>query len=69
MGRDYTALVLKIRGKYFKLEGFAKDLGITVSTLRNKLMGKNDWKREEIIKAAELLDLTPDEILFYFFNF
>ncbi len=69
MERDYTALVLRIRGKYFKFEGFANDLGITISTLRNKLMGKNDWKREEIIKAAELLDLTPDEILSYFFNF
>ncbi len=69
MGRDYSALILKIRSKYLKFEDFANDLGITVCTLRNKLSGKNDWKREEMIKAAELLDLTPDEILFYFFNY
>lgn len=67
MGRDYTALILKIRGKYLKLEDFANDLGITVCTLRNKLSGRNDWKREEMIKAAELLDLTPEEILAIFF--
>lgn len=69
MGRDYSALILKIRSKYLKFEDFANDLGITITTLNNKLKGKTDWKREEMIKAAELLDFSPDEILFYFFNF
>lgn len=69
MGRDYSALILKIRSKYLKFEDFANDLGITMSTLSNKLKGKTDWKREEMIKAAELLGFSPDDILFYFFNF
>ena len=69
MERDYSALVLKIRSKYLKFEDFANDLGINLVTLGNKLKGKTDWKREEMIKAAELLDLTPEEILLYFFNF
>lgn len=69
MGRDYSALILKIRGKYLKFEDFANDLGITMSTLNNKLKGKTDWKREEMVKAAELLGFSPNEILFYFFNF
>lgn len=69
MGRDYTELLKKIRGKYLKLEDFANDLDITMATLRGKLVGKTDWKREEMVKAAELLDLTPEEILHYFFNF
>ena len=68
MGRDYTALILKIRSKYLKFEDFASDLGMNITTLSNKLKGNTDWKREEIIKAAELLDLTPEEILFYFFS-
>ena len=69
MERDYTALIFRIRSKYLRLEDFAKDLGITICTLTSKLKGKTDWKREEMIKAAELLDFTPDEILSYFFNF
>lgn len=69
MGRDYSALILKIRSKYLKFEDFAKDLGINSATLNNKLKGKTDWKREEMIKAAELLDFSPDEILHYFFNY
>ena len=67
MGRDYTELIMKIRGKYRRFEDFAKDLGITISTLSNKLAGKTDWKREEMIKAAELLDLTTEEFLRIFF--
>lgn len=69
MDRDYSALILKIRSKYLKFEDFANDLGINLTTLSNKLKGKTDWKREEMVKAAELLDLSPEEILFYFFNF
>ena len=67
MGRDYSVLMLKIRGKFFRLEDFANELGITLATLRSKITGKYDWKREEIIKVAELLDLTPEEILAIFF--
>ena len=69
MGRDYSELIMKIRGKYLKLEDFASDLGINSTTLNNKLMGRTDWKREEMIKAAELLGLSAEEILHYFFNF
>lgn len=67
MGRDYSELIMKIRGKYLKLEDFASDLGINSTTLNNKLMGRTDWKREEMIKAAELLGLSAEEILHYFF--
>ena len=69
MEKDYMELCMKIRGKYMRTEDFATDLGISVTTLNSKLTGKTDWKREEMVKAAELLDLTPEEILYYFFNF
>ena len=67
MNRDYSELRKKIRGKYLRLEDFAKDLGITAGTLTFKLSGKSEWSRAEIEKAAELLELTPNEILHYFF--
>lgn len=68
MGRNYTELRKKIRSKYLVMSKFAADLGITVGTLNSKLKGITDWKREEIEKAASLLDLTTDEVIAYFFN-
>lgn len=67
MKNNYSELRKKIRGKYLRLEDFARDLGITSGTLTLKLSGKSEWSRAEIVKTAELLDLTPDEILEYFF--
>lgn len=68
MRRDYSELRKKIRGKYLRLEDFARDLGVTPSTLTLKLSGKSEWSRAEIERTADLLDLTPDEILLYFFS-
>lgn len=67
MGRDYEALRRKILGKYGRLAPFAAELGITISTLSAKLKGKTDWKREEIARCVELLELTPEEAMAIFF--
>lgn len=67
MNRDYYDLRQRIRGKYARIGDFAKALGVSRGTLSLKLMGKSEWSRAEIEKAAELLDLTPDEIMRYFF--
>ena len=67
MAREYYELRMRIRGKYARIEDFAKALGMTKGTLGLKLAGKSEWKRAEIEKVAELLELTPDEILRYFF--
>lgn len=69
MPRDYSELRQRIRGKYRRMSEFATGLGITTGTLSNKLMGKSEWSRPEMEKAAELLDLTPDDILHIFFSF
>jgi hypothetical protein len=31
--------------------------------------GKAKWKRHEIVKAVELLEISQDEIVEYFFNY
>lgn len=67
MERNYEALRNKILGKYGKLGPFAAELGLTPSTLSIKLSGASDWKREEIERCYQLLDLTEDEIMAYFF--
>lgn len=67
MGREYYEIRQKIRGKYRRMEDCAKDLGITQGTLSAKLMGKSEWSRVEIEKLAQLLELTPTDIMKYFF--
>lgn len=67
MTRDYSEFRKKIRSVYLRLEDFAKDMNMATGTLSHKISGKSEWSRAEIEKAAELLDLTPNEILHYFF--
>ena len=67
MGRNYDELRLKILGKYGNLGPFAEELDIQPSTLTLKLQGKTDWKREEIEKTANLLDLDATDVWFIFF--
>ena len=67
MGRDYYELRQRIRGKYRRMGDCAKDLGIKPGTLSAKLNGKSEWTRAEIEKLAQLLELTPTEIMEYFF--
>ena len=67
MNHNYEELRKRIRGKYRNLKDFAKKLDITPSTLSIKLKGKSDWTRAEIERIQKLLDLTPDEVITYFF--
>ena len=67
MGRDYEVLRRKILGKYGSLAPFAQELSITPSTLSLKLQGNSDWRRAEIERCAELLELTQEEIVAIFF--
>lgn len=67
MERDYSELRRRIRGTYPRLADFAKDMGMTPSTLSLKLAGKSEWTRVEIEKVRTLLKLTIEELLRYFF--
>ena len=67
MGRNYEELRRKILGKYGQLGPFAKELGIQPGTLSLKLQGATDWKREEIEKTSQLLDLTAEDVWLIFF--
>lgn len=39
------------------------------TTTSFKINGKRLWNQDEIIKAIELLDLSKDDIVEYFFNY
>lgn len=65
----YDKLKGRIKEKYGTQENFAKAIGKTHSTISFKINGKRLWNQDEIIKAIELLDLSKDDIVEYFFNY
>lgn len=69
MNYDYSKLKGRIKEKYGTQENFAKAIGKTQTTTSFKINGKRLWNQEEIIKAIELLDLSKDDIVEYFFNY
>lgn len=65
----YDKLKGRIKEKYRTQGNFAKAIGKTQTTTSFKINGKRLWNQEEIIKAIELLDLSKDDIVEYFFNY
>ena len=61
----------KLRGRiteiYKHQKYFAEALGITDSSLSNKLANKRNMKRDEIEKWCDLLKIPKDKISDYFF--
>ena len=66
---NYSKLKGRIIEKFGKQENFAKAFGISTATLSNKLNNKTYWDNPEIAKVVELLEISPDEINDYFFNY
>ena len=46
---------------------FASAMELSQTTMTAKLKGRIDWKRSEMRKACELLDIPLAEIVDYFF--
>ena len=67
MKRTYGKLREKIKTKYPTLKVFAKELGIDVSTLSQKLNDAAPWKQTEIETIIRMLDIPVCEIGEYFF--
>lgn len=56
----------RIRAKYGQQANFAAAMGMHPSTLSAKLREETDWTREEMIRAAQLLELSILEVPDYF---
>lgn len=65
---DYSDLLGKIKAKYGTQSDFAEALGMSLSTLNQKLNNKSDWDTPEMVKACELLDIELADISQYFFK-
>ena len=63
----YNKLEGKIVEKVRTKEAFAKAMELSHTTITKKLNGKIDWKRNEMRKACEVLDIPINEMIDYFF--
>ena len=63
----YSKLRGKIREVYSNNKDFAEAMSMNLSSLSAKLNNKSPWKREEIEKACELLQIPIEEVYLYFF--
>lgn len=68
MSFDYSKLRGKIREKCGTQEIFAKRLGISRTSLSQKLNNSNEFTQQEINNAAEILDIPLEQIPVYFFT-
>lgn len=64
---DKYKLEYFIRARNLNQTSFCKSLGISKTAYYRKTNGKSDFTREEILKIADILDLSGDEILEIFF--
>lgn len=69
MNYNYSKLKGRIKEKYGTQENFAKAIGKAQTTTSFKINGKRLWNQEEIVKAIEVLGLSKDDIVEYFFNY
>ena len=65
----YDKLKGRIKEKYGTQENFARAMGIAQTTTSFKINGKASWNQGEIVKAIEVLGLSKDDIVEYFFNY
>lgn len=65
---DYSKVRGKIREVFGTQESFAKSMGISSTTISDKLNNKTEWTQKEIDKAIELLNISKDQIPTYFFT-
>lgn len=65
---DYTYFCMRIRQKYATPQAFAKDMGMSYTTLLSRIMGFTSWSVDEAVRAEELLDLTGEDMQMCFFS-
>lgn len=65
---DYRKLRGRIKEKFDTIENFAKYLGISATSLNNKLNNVVNFRQHEIEKAIKGLELTETEVRHIFFT-
>lgn len=68
MSFNYSKLRGRIKEKFETQERFAQKMGMSRTTLSQKLNNLNEFTQQEINNATELLELSLEDISVYFFN-
>ena len=63
---DYSKLSGRIKEKFGSQKAFAKALGVTDTTLSNKITGVFYFTQAEIKKSCQLLEVEPGKVTDYF---
>ena len=65
---SYAKLKGRIKEKYNSQIAFAKAMGMDPASMSAKLNNKTPWKREEIERACDLLEIPLEQMYIYFFT-
>ena len=65
---DYNKLKGRIRECFSTQSDFAQKLGISETSLSNKLNNKTVFDQDEIKESIEIFSLTPEQAMEYFFT-
>lgn len=65
---NYKKLEERINAMFGNIETFGKLMGMTKQRINSRLKSATDFTQSEIEKAAELLNIQPEEIPVYFFD-
>lgn len=68
MAYDYAKLNGRIIEKCGTRKAFAEKMGFSEATISKKLQNKIPFRQAEISKSIEILELSMDDILEYFFT-
>ena len=68
MAFDYSKLTDKIRDVFGTNAAFAEAMELSGRAVSSRLHGKVSWKQAEIEKACQILAITREELVGYFFT-
>lgn len=65
---DYSNLLGKIKAVFKTQEAFGEAMGLSLTSVNQRLNNKIDWSPAEMVKACELLNIDLDDVADYFFT-
>ncbi|WP_415536024.1 DUF739 family protein [Dehalobacter sp. 4CP] len=65
---NHEKLEERINAMFDNIEAFGKFMGMSKQRINSRLKSATEFTQSEIEKAAELLNIQPEEIQTYFFD-
>lgn len=65
---DYSKLRGLIKERSMTLTDYASSIGISMTTLYERMTNKTPFSQSEIVKTKQLFDLSPEQVDIIFFT-